>query len=83
MREFNGFFLDIFFADLNRQHGMQNGEGEGGSAHVCGQPAGRLGAQERTDLAPTAESICEQVRVLGQQHAVIVCLLWHGLRSCD
>ena len=62
---------------------MPNGEGEGGSAHVCRQPAGRQGAQELTDLAPTAESICELVRQLEKQHAVIACLLWHGLRSCD
>ena len=62
---------------------MENGEGEGGSAPGWVQAAARQVAQEQTDLAPTAQSICEQLRALEKQHQVLVCLLWHGLRSCN
>ena len=60
---------------------MQNGEGGGGSAHGCSGAVARQGAQEMTDLDPTAESICEQLRALEKQHAVIVCLpcAWFAL----
>lgn len=54
---------------------MQNGEGEGGSAHGCGGAAGRQGAQEQTDLAAAKERLFEDLRLLGEQHAVIVCCL--------
>ena len=72
MREFNVFFLNIFFGNPKREHGMQNGEGEGCSAPGRVGAAGRQAAQELTDRTPTAESIFAQVRQLEQQHAVIV-----------
>ena len=51
---------------------MENGEGGGGSAHGCAGGAQEQGAQEQTDLAEAKERLFEHMRLLGEQHAVIV-----------
>ncbi len=81
MHEFD-FFLSLqkffFFETWRETEDMQNEEREGCSEPGCGGAAGKKLAQEHTDIAAGKEQLCEDLRQLGKQHAVIVYCFGNG-----
>jgi len=75
------FFVvtDFFFFETWREsEDMQSEEREDRSAPGCGGAAGKKLAQEHTDIAAGKEKLCEDLRQLGRQHAVIVYCFGNG-----